>query len=88
MDASKEAIPVGAPPTATTPLAANPFEAGLLHIPRIASQQELESAAQRISELVSDREINPGQGQTLYAALSRQRSQLEAQRPVPGALAP
>ena len=88
MDAHQEAIPVGAPPNATTPLAANPFEAGLLHIPRIASQQELESAAQRISELVSDREINPGQGQTLYAALSRQRSQLEAQRPVPGALAP
>ena len=87
-DASKETIPAGGPPTATTPLAANPFEAGLLHIPRIASQQELESAAQRISELVSDREINPGQGQTLYAALSRQRSQLEAQRPVPGALAP
>jgi len=87
-DASKEPVPVGGPPTATTPLAANPFEAGLLHIPRIASQQELESAAQRISELVSDREINPGQGQTLYAALSRQRSQLEAQRPVPGALAP
>jgi hypothetical protein len=87
-DASKEAIPVGATPTATTPLAPNPFEAGLLHIPRIASQQELESAAQRISELVSDREINPSQGQTLYAALSRQRSQLEAQRPVPGALAP
>jgi len=87
-DPQQEAIPVGAPPNATTPLAANPFEAGLLHIPRIASQQELESAAQRISELVSDREINPGQGQTLYAALSRQRSQLEAQRPVPGALAP
>jgi hypothetical protein len=87
-DASKETIPVGAPPTATTPLAANPFEAGLLHIPRIASLQELESAAQRISELVSDREINPGQGQTLYAALSRQRSQLEAQGLVPGALAP
>jgi len=87
-DPQQEAIPAGAPPTATTPLAANPFEAGLLHIPRIASQQELESAAQRISELVSDREINPGQGQTLYAALSRQRSQLEAQGLVPGALAP
>lgn len=87
-DPQQEAIPVGAPPNATTPLAPNPFEAGLLHIPHIASQQELESAAQRISELVSDREINPGQGQTLYAALSRQRSQLEAQGLVPGALAP
>jgi len=87
-DPQQETIPAGGPPTATTPLAPNPFEAGLLHIPRIASLQELESAAQRISELVSDREINPGQGQTLYAALSRQRSQLEAQRPVPGALAP
>ena len=69
-------------------LAPNPFEAGLLQIPRIASLQELESAAQRITELISDREINPGQGQTLFAALSRQRNQLEAQRPVPGALAP
>lgn len=87
-DPQQETIPAGGPPTATTPLAPNPFEAGLLHIPRIASQQELESAAQRISELVTDREINPGQGQTLFAALSRQRSQLEAQRPHRGALAP
>lgn len=87
-DPQQEAIPVGARPTATTPLAPNPFEAGLLHIPHIASLQELESAAQRISELVTDREINPGQGQTLFAALSRRRAQLEQQRPDRGALEP
>jgi hypothetical protein len=87
-DSQQEAIPAGGPPSATTPLAANPFEAGLLHIPRIASLQELESAAQRISQLISDREVNPGQGQTLFAALSRRRAQLEQQRPDRGALEP
>ena len=87
-DASKEPVPVEASPAQTTPLAANPFEAGLLHIPRIASLQELESAAERISELVSYREITPIQGQTLFAALSKRRDQLEQQRPDQGALAP
>ena len=79
---------MAAPPAETTPLAANPFEAGLLRIPRIASLQELESAAERISELVSYREITPIQGQTLFAALSKRRDQLEQQRPDQGALAP
>jgi len=87
-DAHQDAIPVAASAAATTPLAANPFEAGLLRIPRIASQQELESAAQRISELVSYREITPVQGQTLFATLSNRRDQLEQQRPEQGALAP
>ena len=84
----QDAIPVAASAAATTPLAANPFEAGLLHIPRIANLQELESAAERISELVSYREITPIQGQTLFAALSKRRDQLEQQRPDQGALAP
>jgi hypothetical protein len=87
-DPQQEAIPVGAPPALPTPLAPNLFEAGLLQIPRIASLQELESAAQRISQLVSDREVNPGQGQTLFAALSRRRAHLEEQCPDRGALAP
>ena len=87
-DADQDAIPMAASPAQATPLAANPFEAGLLHIPRIASLQELESAAERISELVSYREITPVQGQTLFAALSKRRDQLEQQRPEQGALAP
>ena len=87
-DAHQDAIPMAAPPAETTPLAANPFEAGLLRIPRIASLQELESAAERIYELVSYREITPIQGQTLFAALSKRRDQLEQQRPDQGALAP
>ena len=87
-DAHQDAIPMAASPAATTPLAANSFEAGLLRIPRIASLRELESAAERISELVSYREITPVQGQTLFAALSKRRDQLEQQRPEQGALAP
>ncbi|MCX5946558.1 MAG: hypothetical protein NTZ53_14955 [Cyanobacteria bacterium] len=48
----------------------------------------MESAAERISELVSYREITPVQGQTLFAALSKRRDQLEQQRPEQGALSP
>ena len=77
---------------------ANPYVAGLLQIPRIASMQELESASRRIAQLESAGEINAAQGQTLSAAIANRRTQLTEQLPAqatqgpgvqaPGALAP
>ena len=72
---------------------ANPYVAGLLQIPRIASLQELESASRRIAQLESAGEINAAQGHTLSAAIANRRTQIEEQLPaqatqVPGGQAP
>ena len=72
---------------------ANPYVAGLLQIPRIASLQELESASRRIVQLESTGEINAAQGQTLSAAIANRRTQLEEPLPAqatqgPGGQAP
>jgi hypothetical protein len=97
-DARKDQAPVPASPAATSPIPANPYVAGLLQIPRIASLQELEIASRRIAQLDSAGEINAAQGQTLSAAIANRRTQLEEQLPAqatqvavgqaPGALVP
>ena len=97
-DASKVATPLAASPAVASSNPANPYLAGLLQIPRIASLQELESASRRIVQLESTGEINAAQGQTLSAAIANRRTQLEeplpaqaTQRPggqAPGALEP
>ena len=97
-DAPEEPAQVAASPAVASSNPANPYVAGLLQIPRIASLQELESASRRIAQLESAGEINAAQGQTLIAAIANRRSQLTEQLPAqatqglggqaPGALAP
>lgn len=97
-DARKDQAPVAASPAVASSNPANPYLAGLLQIPRIASLQELESASRRIVQLESAGEINAAQGQTLSAAIANRRTQLEEPLPAqatqvpggqaPGALAP
>ncbi len=97
-DAPQEPAPVAASPAVASSNPANPYVAGLLQIPRIASMQELESASRRIAQLESAGEINAAQGQTLSAAIANRRTQLTEQLPAqatqgpgvqaPGALAP
>ena len=89
-DPQKDPAPVPASPSS---IPANPYVAGLLQIPRIASLQELESASRRIAQLESAGEINAAQGQTLSAAIANRRTQLEEPLPaqatqVPGGQAP
>ena len=97
-DAPQEPAQVKASPATPSPIPANPYVAGLLQVPRIASLQELESASRRIAQLESTGEINAAQGQTLSSAIAKRRSQLTEQLPAqatqgpggqaPGALAP
>ena len=97
-DPQKDPAPVPASPAVASSIPANPYVAGLLQIPRIASLQELESASRRIAQLESAGEINAAQGQTLSAAIANRRTQLEEPLPaqatqgpgvqVPGALEP
>ena len=97
-DAPQEPAAVAASPAPPSSNPANPYVAGLLQIPRIASLQELESASRRIVQLESAGEINAAQGQTLSAAIANRRTQLTEQLPAqatqgpgveaPGALAP
>ena len=92
-DAPKDSTPLAASPAVASSNPANPYVAGLLQIPRIASLQELESASRRIAQLESAGEINAAQGQTLSSAIANRRSQLTEQLPaqatqVPGGQAP
>ena len=97
-DPQKDLTPVAASPAPPSSIPANPYVAGLLQIPRIASLQELESASRRIVQLESAGEINAAQGQTLSAAIANRRTQLEEPLPAqatqgpgeqaPGALVP
>ena len=92
-DAPQEPAQVGASPAVASSNPANPYVAGLLQIPRIASLQELESASRRIVQLESTGEINAAQGQTLSAAIANRRTQLEEPLPAqatqgPGGQAP